>query len=1052
MLLDGDDAALVVVHAGTKHSIFAQEITHLTHGARHPYELGGEPDFGLGLPSLEPVEAVGDGREACVHPDIGRVDSLVHRPHLVANALEDFDGQVGGIHEAHSGSITHQVSNGEANTERRDHASVRGERGDRDEAKCGRGQPAGSWRDPPNRDAKTLRVLESLSLRVTPDHRLVLEASSEEPVPAPEVVSRLVKAFANEAAAGVLHLGAAEIDAILPASLQFWRGVGRAFMTAVCDVPDLESARLTLSIPYDPALLLKTKDTAPPMPGGEYLDLTLLEHVWHALEEELRSQLGAFAGTTEAFLHRLSPVWNALGRVYLHLAENKRDEVHPFAFLATYTAGFASRDRVQHTPLGDALRAYAGQRDRGALERLLAPVRRASEKSPLIHELLRTEQIFHPLAWTPAEAHRFLVQLPLLDGTGLLLRLPDWWKARPRPVVQVSVGRKPPSNLGLTALLDFQVEVAIGDSPLTEAETRALLRSAGGLVLLKGKWVEVDPVRLNEALGHWRTAEREARAGGLSFAEAMRLLSGVQLGDAEDAPRAEREWTHVVAGPWLKKTLAELTQPGARALSPGAKLKATLRPYQGAGVAWLGALHQLRLGACLADDMGLGKTIQVIGYWLGLKERGEPGPHLLVAPASLLANWRSELARFGPSLAVCVAHPSELSADDLTRFPERHLAQADVVLTTYGQLHRLPWISEIEWSTAVLDEAQNIKNPSSKQTRATKGLRARARVALTGTPVENRLGDLWSLFDFLNPGLLGTAKTFGRLTKAMIKEGPEAYAPLRRLIRPYLLRRLKTDPSVISDLPEKTEVRAYCGLTASQAALYAQAVVDLKAQLGAKRGMQRRGTVLSFLLRFKQLCNHPAQWLGSGDYSPEQSGKFSRLREIAEELALRQEKVLVFTQFKEMVAPLSRFLAEIFGRTGVTLDGTTPLTERKARVDRFQRDEAVPFFVLSVKAGGTGLNLTAASQVIHFDRWWNPAVENQATDRAFRIGQKRNVLVHKFVCRGTVEERIDELIESKRSLADQLVEAGGEIKLTEMDDAALLELVSLDLAKASAEG
>jgi non-specific serine/threonine protein kinase len=286
----------------------------------------------------------------------------------------------------------------------------------------------------------------------------------------------------------------------------------------------------------------------------------------------------------------------------------------------------------------------------------------------------------------------------------------------------------------------------------------------------------------------------------------------------------------------------------------------------------------------------------------------------------------------------------------------------------------------------------------------------------------------------------------------MVKEGPEAYAPLRRLVRPYLLRRLKTDPSVISDLPAKTEVRAYCGLTPPQAALYAQAVRELKQQLDTLSGMERRGTVLAFLMRFKQICNHPAQWLGSGDYTPEQSGKFSRLRELVEELAERQEKVLVFTQFKEMVAPLSRFLAEVFGRTGVTLDGATLLKERKARVDRFQRDEAIPYFVLSVKAGGTGLNLTAASQVIHFDRWWNPAVENQATDRAFRIGQKRNVLVHKFVCRGTVEERIDEMIESKRALADQLVEAGGEVKLTEMDNAALLKLVSLDLARASAEG
>jgi non-specific serine/threonine protein kinase len=580
-------------------------------------------------------------------------------------------------------------------------------------------------------------VLGSLSLRLTPDRHIVLEATLEEPTPAPETTSRIRAAFGRGTAAGVLHLGAAELDVLLPVSLQFWRGIGRTFMAAVCSIPDIEATRAAIAVPCDEDLLLRLHDAAPPMPGGEYLDRSLLERVWHELEVELGKQIGAFAGTAEDFLHRLAPVWNALGRVYLHLAENKRDEAHPFAFVATYTAGFASRDRVQHTPLGEALRAYAGQRDRPALERLLAPLRRASEKSALIRELLQTEQIFHPLAWTPADAHRFLKELPLLEGAGLLLRLPDWWKARPRPVVQVSVGQKPPHHLGLTALLDFDVGLAIGDSALTDAETRALLRSAGGLVLLKGKWVEVDPARLKEALDHWRTAERQARSG-LSFAEAMRLMAGVRLEEPDVTALDEREWTNVVAGPWLQKALAELTQPGARALDPGGKLQATLRPYQDAGVAWLGALHALQLGACLADDMGLGKTIQVIGYWLGLKERGERGPHLLVAPASLLANWRSELARFGPSLVVRVAHPSELSADALTSFPERHLPGVDVVLTTYGQLHRLLWVSEVEWSTAVLDEAQNIKNPLSKQTRATKGLRARARVALTGTPVEKK--------------------------------------------------------------------------------------------------------------------------------------------------------------------------------------------------------------------------------------------------------------------------------------------------------------------------
>jgi len=447
-----------------------------------------------------------------------------------------------------------------------------------------------------------------------------------------------------------------------------------------------------------------------------------------------------------------------------------------------------------------------------------------------------------------------------------------------------------------------------------------------------------------------------------------------------------------------------------------------------------------------------------------LKKRRSKQASLLVLPASLLANWKDELERFGPSLRCLFVHPSQMSKQDIESLANDDvqgrtnvaaakdggsdgLTGIDLVLTTYGMLSRQPWLQHRRWHLLILDEAQAIKNPASRQARASKKLHAKARIALTGTPIENRLGDLWSLFDFLSPGLLGSAARFKTFTKSLAGGTGDQYAPLRKLVRPYILRRLKTDKTILTDLPEKTEVRAWCTLSKTQAALYRQEVNGLATSLKTLDGMQRRGLVLACLMRFKQICNHPSQRLGDGRYDPADSGKFARLAELCEEIAARQEKLLVFTQFREITGPLAAFLAEQFGRPGLTLHGGTPVRQRKRLVDDFQREDGPPFFILSLKAGGIGLTLTEASHVIHFDRWWNPAVENQATDRAFRIGQQKNVLVHKFVCQGTVEEKIDALIAEKTALAGDILQGGGETLLSEMNNQELLALVSLDLDK-----
>jgi len=888
------------------------------------------------------------------------------------------------------------------------------------------------------------------TLWLTPRGHLHLAAWDEAPAADPGLLRDLAAAFDRGSGHGLLWLGAGATDQPLAPDLGFWRAFGVRYVTAVCSRPEGAPDPLALPAPSR-ADLESFAAGAPPLPGAEYLDPEVLLALWQELARAFAQEWAEAGVPVQEFLRTLNPVWNVMGRVHFNLAENPKDEQAPFAFLATYTGSLSAQGRAQHQPLGQALKEYGGDPDKGRLLGLLLPIQRAAEACPWLRRMVDAGEIFHPLRWSPREAFQLLQEVPALEAAGVVVRMPAGWKAGrpPRPRVSGTVGAAAASGFGLDALLDFRMAVTLEDEPLTPEEVRQLLAGAQGLALVRGRWIEVDRDRFQAVLDRFQEAERLASRGGLSFAEAMRMLAGAGLGPEGEAGTGTPDWSKVAAGPWLAATLEGLRSPeGLAAVEPGPALRGNLRPYQQAGVRWLHLLSGLGLGACLADDMGLGKTIQVLA--LLLVQQPTERPSLLVAPASLLANWVAELERFAPSLSFLVLHPSALPAAELKAEPAG-LAGTGLVITTYGFVLRSPWLSGIRFRHLILDEAQAIKNPAAKQTRQVKLLQADARIALTGTPVENRLGDLWSIFDFLNPGLLGSAKAFSAYAKTLAERGGNAYGPLRELVRPYILRRVKTDKSILPDLPDKTELKAYCPLSPVQAALYQDAVRELAEQLEPAEGIQRKGLVLSFLMRLKQICNHPSQWLGDGGWQGEASGKFGRLRELCETIAARQEKVLVFTQFRETTAPLAAFLAGIFGRPGLVLHGETKLAQRRERVRQFQEDETVPFFVLSLKAGGTGLNLTAATHVIHFDRWWNPSVENQATDRAFRIGQHRNVMVHKFICRGTVEERIDAMIEAKRQLSQDLLEGGQELNLTELRDEELLRLVALDLNAALEE-
>ena len=894
-----------------------------------------------------------------------------------------------------------------------------------------------------------------IALSISPHGRLLVsDAVSESPLPDDPHCERIRRAFGESQANGLLQLATRELTSPLPPEFAWVRDFTCRYLTALCHAPEISGASELPVVPTPGAEELAAMTLeAPPMRGLEYLSPDRLAQWWRELDNLVRQDAHASGLRARDYLHQLNPAWRTVGRVTFHLAENKRDPECPFAFLATYATRLSAQGKAQHLPLNRALEEYAGARNRTALLALLQPIQQAAESVSWVKELADSGGIYQPLAWTPREAYRFLQSIPALETSGLIVRVPDWWKVAhpPRPIVSVKVGQSLKGKLGVDALLDFSVRAVLDGETLNEHEIAQLLGSESGLVLLRGKWVEVDGEKLAEALKQWKEVEREARDGGLTFFEGMRLLAGLQLERDAGREQAEavRQWAGISAGSDLQQLLRELREPDARRDEVPADFRGDLRPYQKAGVHWLRFLQKLGLGACLADDMGLGKTIQVIALLLHLKKdvKAARKPSLLVVPASLIANWKAELERFSPSLSVFIAHPSEgeIETGDAVK-------DCDLAITTYTMLTRLEWLRARDWRLVILDEAQAIRNSGTRQSRAVKELRAESRIALTGTPVENRLSDLWSLFDFLNPGLLGGAKAFGRLQKQMAERasaaGSSAYGPLRTLVQPYILRRLKTDKRVIADLPEKSEVNAYCGLSRRQAVLYEQAVRELAAAVDQADGIKRRGVVLASLMRLKQICNHPSQWTGDNGYAADESGKFARLREICEELAERQEKALVFTQFREIAAPLADFLASVFGRPGLVLHGETAIGKRRDLVEAFQREDGPPFFVLSLKAGGTGLNLTAASHVIHFDRWWNPAVENQATDRAFRIGQKRNVLVHKFICRGTVEEKIDELIAQKTSLARDLLDGSGEALLTEMSTDELLRFVALDVGKA----
>lgn len=691
---------------------------------------------------------------------------------------------------------------------------------------------------------------------------------------------------------------------------------------------------------------------------------------------------------------------------------------------------------------GSALN-YLNRRFEGPQERLLAGLGLAARLCPPVEASLRLKQP-EVARLTTDEAYQFLREVaPLLESSGFGVLVPPWWSKRGAASFSGRLKLKPksapqsaaPGKLTFDTLVDFDWQLALGGEAISPEEFRRLADLKTPLVQMRGEWVVLDPDAVDKAIKFW---EDRRNRGEATLLEALRLaLDGV---GPEGLPVAGVE-----AAGWLEPLLADLSAGEGLPAAPSPPgFHGQLRPYQGRGVAWLWFLRRFGLGACLADDMGLGKTPQTIAWLLHARQQGAAdGPTLVICPTSVVGNWQREVQRFAPELRVLLHHGvSRLANDAFVRAVGEH----DLVISSFGLLRRdAETFNKVQWSAVVVDEAQNIKNPETRQAQLARKLPADYRIALTGTPVENRLSDLWSIMQFLNPGYLGSQRAFRQEFVIPVERYSDADAAgrLRRLVQPFVLRRLKTDPAIISDLPEKNEMKVYCPLTPEQATLYEAVVSDTLQKIESADGIERRGLVLAMLMKLKQVCNHPAQFLGDGSALAGRSGKLARLAEMLEEVQSAGDRALVFTQFYEMGELLRKHLSESLGGGVLFLHGGTPQKQRERMIASFQAEADGPgIFILSLKAGGTGLNLTRANHVFHFDRWWNPAVENQATDRAFRIGQRRDVQVHKFVCLGTLEERIDDLIESKRALAENVL-GTGEAWLTELSTDQLRDLLVL---------
>lgn len=823
--------------------------------------------------------------------------------------------------------------------------------------------------------------------------------------------------------------------------LSFLRECASSFVDDLLRTAGLEEQRENAECQPDEERMEQIKASVPFVKEAGLVADAWIKNLYASLLDVFHQEIKDYPGSVKKYFNEKNPALNPAEKVFFHLVEHREGD-YPFAFLATYAQKMEDGS-IRHFPLHHALEQYQG--DTPKILELLSCLNQAAKACPLIGSLMISGELFHPVGLEASEAYEYLCSVDELEKLGIVCRIPNWWKKRSSSIhLNVSIGEKKESLLGLKSLLSLRPSLSVDGKKLTKAEINQILNSSDGLVLIKGRWVEADKERLRAMLDQLAHLPEDITLG-----QALRIQAGLEN---ENTLGLDESIGTITNGKWLASLRSKLSDPSIlRNTAMPKGFQAKLRPYQTDGYNWLNTLSSMQFGALLADDMGLGKTVQTLA-WLDKEHQSNPDAKaLLIVPASLSGNWKKEAAQYAPDLDLQILHGQ--TAKKLNEQLEEQIKENKLpflTITTYNMASRLEALKETHWDFLILDEAQAIKNPTTKQSTTIKKIPAEMRLAMTGTPIENDLINLWSIFDFLNAGLLGSLSQFRKFAKDLNEDTRES-ARLQKMISPFMLRRLKTDKNVISDLPEKVETNEYAKLSAKQKVLYNQALEDLKMALAKDgsdndNGFARKSLVLASLTKFKQICNHPAQYLGQTDFDPKDSGKFELLRQICEPIAENHECVLVFTQFRQMTNVLDDYLASIFNARGFVINGQTPAQKRQEIVDAFQKQETyIPYVVLSLRAAGTGLTLTQASHVIHFDRWWNPAVENQATDRAFRIGQTKNVMVHKFVSEDTIEEKIDEMITNKQALADSIITDSTESWLTSLSDDELLSIMRMKL-------